>query len=59
VSERPLSVVFDLHPAFENYFGISQETRLAFPLLRAVPGIEITGLIHRLSSSRGSTLLPC
>src|SRR5262245_38414155 len=55
MSERPLSVLFDLRPAFEGYFGISQETRLTFPLLRALPEIEITGLIHhpRLPLARG------
>lgn len=57
MSDRPLSVLLDLRPAFEGYFGISQETRLTFPLLGELDGIEITGLIHhpRLPLARGLT----
>ena len=52
---RTLSVLHDLRPAFEGYYGISQETRLTFSLLRALDGIALTGLIQhpRLPLARG------
>ena len=55
MNQRPLSVLFDLRPAFDGHFGIPQETRLTFPLLRDLDGLEVTGLIHHptLTLARG------
>ena len=55
MSARTLSVLHDLRPAFEGYYGISQETRLTFSLLRGLDGVALTGLIHhpRLPLARG------
>jgi glycosyltransferase involved in cell wall biosynthesis len=46
VSRRSLSVLCDLRPAFDGFFGIPQEARLMFRLLHDLEGIEITGLIN-------------
>jgi len=55
LSGRPLSVLFDLRPAFDGLFGIPQETRLTFPLLHGLDGLDLTGLIHHpvLALARG------
>jgi hypothetical protein len=47
--------LFDLRPAFDGHFGIPQETRLTFPLLHDLDGLEVTGLIHHpaLALARG------
>lgn len=50
-----LTVLFDLRPAFDGHSGIPQETRLAFPLLHDLHGLDVTGLLHhpRLTLRRG------
>src|SRR5689334_21964380 len=45
----PLSVLCDLRPAFDGYYGIPSETRLMFNLLHDLPGIKPTGLINHPS----------
>jgi len=46
VSTARLSVLFDLCPAFDGHYGIPQETRLSFSLLRGVDDLDVTGLIQ-------------
>jgi glycosyltransferase involved in cell wall biosynthesis len=46
VNRRSLSVLYDLRPAFEGFYGIAQETRLTFPLLQEFEDLEVTGLIN-------------
>jgi len=46
----PLSVLCDLRPAFDGYYGIPSETRLMFSLLHELPGIEPIGLINHPSN---------
>jgi glycosyltransferase involved in cell wall biosynthesis len=40
------SVLVDLRAAFDGRYGIPQESRLTFALLRNLQGIDTTGLIH-------------
>lgn len=49
MSLPPLSVLCDLRPAFEGFYGIPTETRLMFSLLHDLPGIKPTGLINHPS----------
>lgn len=55
MNERSLSLLHDLRPAFEGYYGISQETRMTFSLLHALDRVAMTGLLHhpRLPLARG------
>jgi glycosyltransferase involved in cell wall biosynthesis len=48
-------VLFDLRAAFDRHYGIPQETRLSFPLLSDLDGLDVAGLIHHpaLSLARG------
>lgn len=49
MNPRPLSILWDLRPAFAGFFGISNETRLMFSLLHEMDDVEVTGLIHHPS----------
>jgi glycosyltransferase involved in cell wall biosynthesis len=49
MGRNPLSVLCDLRPAFDGFYGIAQETRAMFSLLLGWDGIEATGLINHPS----------
>jgi glycosyltransferase involved in cell wall biosynthesis len=49
VSRPSLSVLLDLRPAFDGFYGIPQETRLMFPLFLGLDGLAVTGLINHPS----------
>jgi glycosyltransferase involved in cell wall biosynthesis len=49
LSSRSLSVLCDLRPAFDGYYGIPGEARLMFSLMHDLPGIQPTGLINHPS----------
>ena len=44
---RSLSVLCDLRPAFDGFYGISHETRLMFSLLHELDDVQVTGPIHQ------------
>jgi hypothetical protein len=68
MGRNPLSVLCDLRPAFDGFYGIAQETRAMFALLLDWEGVEATGLINHPSlvlaraldrgGSRSQTLTP-
>ena len=41
-----LSVLLDMRPALDGFYGIPQETRLLFSALAALPGLRISGLLQ-------------
>jgi glycosyltransferase involved in cell wall biosynthesis len=46
VNRCSLSVLCDLRPAFEGFFGISHEARSMFSLFHELDDVDVTGLIH-------------
>ena len=56
VNRRSLSVLYDLRPAFEGFYGIPQETRLTFPLLQDFEDLEVTGLIEPSRNDAGASV---
>jgi len=46
ITRAPISILMEMRPALDGFYGIPQETRLLFSALARLPSIEPTGLLQ-------------
>jgi glycosyltransferase involved in cell wall biosynthesis len=45
-AQSTVTVLMDMRPALDGFYGIPQETRLLFSALAALPGLRVSGLLQ-------------
>lgn len=56
-AQSPVTVLMDMRPALDGFYGTPQETRLLFSALAGLPDLRVSGLLCKCPPGRSRVTL--